>query len=371
MTRILHVAAVDFTAAKLLAPQLRWLKSRGYEVRIACRRTDEEYWHELADLDPIDIAFPRSLRPVRMFNAASALACHVETWAPDIVHLHTPAASLPIRAWRFRGWPKGTKIVYTVHGYLHTWPPRGVLERTVQLVEWLESRRTDALLFQSLEDLDQSVRRKYGGHLVLLGNGVEDAWFDISRPQKCDPLKLLFVGRLVREKGILELLEAVARVPGIQLDVAGSALSSDRDPVAAEIRELLERPALLGRVTMHGMLPQDELKRLTAQVHALCLPSYREGMPRSVIEALASGRPVVATDIRGCKELVTHEVNGYLVAVQSVEELALSLRALVDLAEEDYDRMSIAARASVDPSRRECTVFERLVETYERVLRDV
>lgn len=362
--RILHVAAVDFTVSKLLAPQLDALIAAGYDVRVACRQTDQAMWRELDRFRPIDIAFPRDIRPLKMIASSARLSREVRRWKPDVLHVHTPAASLPIRAMPHPGWAGRTRVVYTVHGYLHAWPPQGRKQSMVQRLEQWESRRTDTLLFQSAEDLEQSSRLGYRSNLILLGNGVEDMWFEVGKRPRTQVLQLLFVGRLVREKGILDILDALRVVPGVHLHVAGAALESDRDPVEDLIMRRLADPALASKVTMHGMLTRAELRRLYADVDALCLPSYREGVPRSVIEALATGRPVIATEIRGSRELVVDGENGYLVPAGDVIALADAVRRLADLDDARFVRMGASAASSVDPERRESAVFERLLAAY-------
>lgn len=366
-SRVLHVAAVDFTASKLLAPQLDELMARGYEIRVACKRTDASRWAELERFDPIDIPFPREVKPVKMLRAALLLSREVRRWNPDVLHLHTPAASLPIRALPHPTWSKHTAIVYTVHGYLHGWPPTGVKEQIAQKVEKWEARRTRTLLFQSAEDYEASQRLRYRSRLVLLGNGVEDSWFEIPSRNRCTTFNLFFVGRIVREKGILELLDAVEQVPGICLHLVGEALESDRDAVADEVAKRLSRPGLTGRVVRYGMVPRADLQKLFREADALCLPSYREGVPRSVIEAMAAGRPVIATEIRGCRELVTQGDTGYLVPAGEVAPLADAIARMAALDADALASMGARARLSVDPARRESAVFDRLVDAYDSI----
>lgn len=365
--RVLHVAAVDFTVAKLLAPQLDKLVTRGYDIRVACQRTNAADWAELERFSPIDVPFPRELRPLKMIRASALLSREVRGWKPDVLHLHTPAASLPIRALPHPSWPKNTATVYTVHGYLHQWPPLGTREKVVQKVEKWEARRTRALLFQSAEDYASSRRLGYRSKLVLLGNGVQDGWFDLPSRERGANFNLLFVGRLVREKGVLELLDAVERAPDVHLHLVGDALESDRHPVADQLAVRLAKRKLAGRVTCYGMVSRTDLQQIYARADALCLPSYREGVPRSVIEALAAGRPVIATEIRGCRELVTEGENGYLVPAHEVAPLADAITRMASLDAETLALMGQRARQSVDPGRRESTVFARLVDVYESV----
>ena len=361
--RILHVAAVDYTAVTLLTPQLRRLRELGYDVRLACRRTDDRHWDALREFDPVDIAFPRALRPAAMLGAARRLARTVADWEPDLVHLHSPAASLSVRALPYPWWPRATRVFYTVHGFLHTWPPKGFLERVVQRAEQWQSRRTHTLLFQSVEDLHQAQARGYSGHLVLLGNGVEDDWFEIpSRTRTA--AQLVFVGRLVREKGVVELAQAIAGRPDVHLHVVGEALPSDRNPVGAELDRIVREARAEDRVTRHGILTHDELAKLMEGMDVLCLPSHREGVPRSVIESMAAGRPAIVTDVRGCNELVEDGVNGWMVPPGDVRALTEVIGRVAALGPDDLGTFGTRARASVDPVRRETQVLDRLVAAY-------
>lgn len=367
--KVLHVSAVDFTASKLLRPQLVHLGEAGYDVRVTCGRTEQSHWDVLAPFEPVDLAFPRNLRPFDMLRASLRLRELVRSWRPDILHLHTPAASIPVRALPSWMWPKEMRVIYTVHGYLHQWPPAGARERLVQNVERWEARRCALTFFQSAEDFEAASRLGYRGRPTLLGNGVEDGWFELPPPARdaSRDLAVLFVGRLVREKGILDLLEALQDVPGVFLHVAGDALPSDRDSVATEVRSLAEGP-LQGRVKLHGMLTKQDLQQLYAEVDAMCLPSYREGVPRSVIEALAAARPVLASRIRGNRELVRHGQNGLLFEAGDRLSLCAALMELRDTPAGSFASMSRAARSSMDPDFREQQVFARLIAGYRLAL---
>ncbi|MFD2092767.1 glycosyltransferase [Blastococcus deserti] len=357
---------MDFTAAKLLAPQLDHLTAQGYDVHVACGRTSEAHWARLASFTAHDVAFPRSPSPGRMVAATRELVDLVRHVRPALVHLHTPAAALPVRLVPRSVWPINTRIAYTVHGFPHHWPPRGRREKMVQKLEQRLAKRTDLMLFQSAEDLAEASARAYGDPLVLLGNGVQDEWFGIPATERHEngPLRLVFVGRLVREKGILDLLEAIRDVEGVHLDLLGDALPSDRDGVADEVRRIAAELGP-GAVTVHGMVDSAGVRAALARAHGLCLPSYREGVPRSVIEALAAGRPVVVSDIRGSRELVEHGENGLLYPAGDVPRLRQAVLTLRDLPPQDFQRMAAAARRGADPARRETAVYDRLVQAYQ------
>ncbi len=365
---VIHVAAVEYTAVKLLLPQLRALARRGYDARLACAPDGSAFDARLAEFRPIPLTFPRSVRPVRMARATGDLARLMSRLRPEIVHLHTPAAALPARVLPRSLVPSGTRVVYTVHGFAHVWDDPGPRDRVLEAVERILAPRTDMLLFQALEDLNRARERGYRTRLRYLGNGVEPRWFTVPpKAGRSRPFELLHVGRLIREKGMLDLFDALAQVPDVRLTLAGSQLFTDRDGVEEELRERAGRGTLAGRVRFLGMVEKAELERAVAGADMLVLPSYREGVPRSLIEGFAAGTPAIATDVRGCRELVEDGVTGFLVPPHDPPALAGALRRAVQLSDDDYRALSRAAAALAAERYRESAVFDRLCAAYEEL----
>jgi ribosomal protein S18 acetylase RimI-like enzyme len=173
------------------------------------------------------------------------------------------------------------------------------------------------------------------------------------------------VGRLVAEKGYLDLFAAARRVradePGVRLLVVGGAdpEKSDRVPEAVIERER-------DVVTFAGW--REEVPDLLSLMDVFVLASHREGLPRSAIEAAAMGKPLVLTDIRGCREVVRQGVEGMLVPPGDPGRLAGAILALVrDPALRE--KMGAAARARAVEVFDERAVTDRLVAAYERLLR--
>ena len=118
-----------------------------------------------------------------------------------------------------------------------------------------------------------------------------------------------------------------------------------------------------------------DLSRLAAHVagviasDCVVLPSYREGTPRTLLEAAATGKPLIATDVPGCREVVEHDKNGFLCAVQNPTDLAQKILDFIDLSNEERIRMGQASRVKVEREFDENIVIQRYLETIEEILK--
>lgn len=377
--KVLQVAAVDTTIRFLLLPLIDGLQDDGYEVHIAC--SPGKHLEVLREgryrVHPIPIA--RRIRPFSNLRSLYRLFRLMRRERFTVVHVHTPvAAALGRVAAKLARVPV---IVYTAHGfYFHelTSP------RTRRVHVWAEKLLgrscTDALLTQSAEDrataIQESLVRE--DRVFWISNGVKLDSFAVSPPPGLRAeLGLLpenrvvgFIGRLVSEKGVEELLEAMAevveRVPKAALVIVGDTLTSDRDRRATErMRVALQRNHLETAVKLLGF--REDIPQLLAIMDLVVLPSHREGMPRTILEAMASGKPVVATNIRGCREEVIHGVTGLLTPVRDPRALAEAIVYILG-DEERASRMGEAGRRRARAEFSERAVVERQVEIYRQLL---
>ena len=177
----------------------------------------------------------------------------------------------------------------------------------------------DVLLFQSRDDLDK-YRDIFPNktNVYYIGNGVDLNKFRPSAKKtksNKQALQVLFVGRLTKEKGIFELFNAVERinlgskVPKVILSVCGDISADERNPAAGSLEELKKKYNNQA-IKFTGF--SSNVREHLRDTDIFILPSYREGMPRSLIEALAMGIPICATNIRGCSEIISNGVNGFL-----------------------------------------------------------
>lgn len=180
------------------------------------------------------------------------------------------------------------------------------------------------------------------------------------------PLRVLLPARLLWDKGLAEFVEAarILRAEGRRIEFM---LAGNPDPgnPAAVPEEIVREWARAGLLTWVGHV--DDMPALFATIDAVALPSYREGLPKGLIEAAACGLPLVTTDVPGCREVVTDEVDGLLVPVRDAKALARAIARL------DSDpllrrRLGAAARAKALARFDERIVIERTVAVYEELL---
>jgi glycosyltransferase involved in cell wall biosynthesis/ribosomal protein S18 acetylase RimI-like enzyme len=334
--RVAHIATIDLTHRVLLLGQLRRLRDEGYEVSAISAPGP---W--VPELEAEGIRFvpwrnaTRSVAPVADARAFGELLGILRRERFDIVHTHTPKAGIMGRvAARIAGVPI---VVNTVHG-LYATPDDGLLKRTVVLaLEGFAARFSDLELFQSEEDLAWARRRRVvpGGRGVLLGNGTELSRFD---PESVGPDRATAVreelgippgapvvgtvGRLVAEKGYRELFEAARRVRA-SFPEARFVAVGDTDPAKADAIS----PDGQDNVIVTGW--RSDVAELAAAMDVFVLASWREGVPRSAIEAAAMGKAMVLTDIRGCREVARDGREALLVPPRDAAALASAIERLL------------------------------------------
>jgi glycosyltransferase involved in cell wall biosynthesis len=180
-----------------------------------------------------------------------------------------------------------------------------------------------------------------------------------------------FMGPIIAEKGALELVDAFQEtlllVPDAYLLLAGDVINGDRDLRTKDvIRRKLEGKDLSSRIIFAGY--QEDISNFMQAIDLFTLPSHREGMPRSIIEAMASGKPVVATDIRGCREEVVHDGTGLIVPLRDSGALARALTRLLsdsDLAQ----RMGRQGRQRAEAMSDARDVLDREVQVYRKLIK--
>ena len=336
--RLVHVTTTDMSLDWLLRPQLEAFADFGYEVIGMSAPGPHVGPLRASGIEHVAIpALTRSMAPWRDLAALRQLTAAFRRLRPDIVHTHNPKPGLLGRiAARAAAVPV---VVNTVHGLYATSDDPLAKRAVVYGLERLAAGCSDAELLQNPEDLP--VMRRIGvphDRLTVIGNGVDLRRFDPARVDGGARTRLReslgiapstvvigLVGRLVWEKGYAEVFDAARRLD--DLDCVFVVVGPEEPDKAGAVGVEARRSAELAGVRFLGA--RDDVDELYTAFDLYALASHREGFPRSAMEASAMGLPVVATDIRGCRQVVDHGVTGCLVPSGSGEELAAALATLV------------------------------------------
>ena len=339
--KVCELCAVDFTLKHFLLPLIDAMRNEGWDVVSIC--SDGKTIPDLRrqGYRIITTSITRNLNVFSHLVSAWRLYRIFRRERIDILHVHTPIAALLGRvAGRLAGIPL---IVYTAHGfYFHDEMP--VWKRRAFV--WLEifgGLLTDLLFTQSQEDAEEAIAEKiaHAVNVITIGNGVDASRFTPRSPSERKVMRQLLgipgdakvvgiVGRMVREKGYPEFLQAAVTLAKQHTDayflLVGSRLSSDHSESIDD--DLLKAREVLGdRLITTGF--RNDTPDLIGVMDVFCLPSHREGMPRTIIEAMMMAKPVVATDIRGAREEVISGVTGLLIPTRSSTRLAEAIGELL------------------------------------------
>jgi glycosyltransferase involved in cell wall biosynthesis len=282
---------------------------------------------------------------------------------PDIVHHFTPKGVIyGSLAARWAG-VKRTVNTITGLGYVFSDEATGTLllrSITTRLYRMALSNTT--VLFQNAEDMQRlsAIQGVQGADFQLLaGSGINLTKFS-SQPEPPGPPVVMLAARLMMEKGVSYFVEA-ARILQQYGTPARFVLvgSPAQDAHAAVTEGVIRKWVESGLIEWWGW--RDDMERVYPQAHIVCLPTYYgEGVPRTLIEAAASGRPIVATDIAGCRKVVQDGVNGFLVPVRDSPMLAQAIQRLI----KDPDlRAQMGARGR-EIAQRDFTARQHIAEYF-------
>jgi glycosyltransferase involved in cell wall biosynthesis len=347
-------------------------------LRVTVATGPGERAHEIAALGVEHRTLPLAragLEPLRELVAVNELRRLMVELRPSLVHL---VAAKPIVygnvAARLAG---GPPVLNAVAGLGYLYLGEGLKRRALRAAYEQTFRRcvrnqpSARVLVQNADDAELLVRRRLARSdqlTCVVGAGVELERFPLTPEPPGGPRVVLCHTRMLWDKGIAELVAAAEhlRARGVRDVVVRLVGAPDpANPRAIPEREL-SRWVRAGLVEWLGR--REDIPAQLARCHIACLPSYREGAPLSLLEAAASGRPIVTTDVPGCREVVKHGDNGLLVPARDSLNLAAALERL--LADRD-ERVRMGQRGRERAEREFATdvVNARVIALYETMLR--
>ncbi len=323
-------------------PVMRRLERRGYRIVVVATPLPgfalDAFDHEGITFIPWSLQ-PAGLNPLVDVVHIRALWKTIRQWQPDLLFVHT--IKPVIYALPLAKWAGVRRRVCMIPGLGFAFIGGGGFRRKLVRLFARTSYRfalacADLVLLQNPDDRDTLYRERaipQGTPTALVnGSGVDMARFPVTPVPDGSPV-FLMVARLLRDKGVLEFVAAArmvkAAVPDARFVLVGGTDYNHASITKADVARWKDEDIV--EVRGHIANPVAEF----AACHVFVLPSYREGTPRTNLEAMAVGRAIVTTDTAGCRDTVTHGENGLLVPVGNADALA---EAMLELAR-DPDRV--------------------------------
>ncbi len=348
MPKILYFVPEDWAFVSHFRPMAEAAGACGLDVVIATRvhRHAEAIIGQGYRLVPLE-SRRGSLNPVALLKGISEMVRIVRAEEPTIVHCVSLPMSvlggLAVRAARRR-----QPIVLSLTGLGYVWVESGPVAATVRaivrrIIGYLLRRRGTVCVLENTEDPREFGLEPSDPRVVLVGGaGVDPQVFQCGPEPAAPPVKVAVLARMIKPKGIAEAVAAVQRARAlgvaVELHLYGAPDPSNRTSYAeADLRQWASDPG----IHWHGVT--DDVAGVYREHHVAMLLSEREGLPKCLVEAAAAGRPIVATDVPGCREIVRQGREGFLVPFGDIEAAA---QALMRLAGDRALRLRLGAAAN-------------------------
>ena len=350
--RVLVIGSLAESLVNFRGDLLRALAGAGHEVIAAAPAGPSWVDEALAKWRVRRVVLPlrrTGTNPIHDIGFLRALLQLMRAERPDAVLAYTVKPVVyGLLAARIAGVPRRVALI-TGLGFSFLEARSAAQSALQRAVRWLYRRAVrsaDVVLFQNPDD--EAVFRSYrllrpGQDVRLVaGSGVNLERY-AARSLLAGPRRFLMIARLLVDKGVREYLDAAARLHAARPHVSCELIGPAEDhPAAIPVRQI-EQAVQSGAIVYYGAVR--DVRPYLSAAHVYVLPSYWEGTPRTVLEAMAIGRPIITTDAPGCRETVVPGRNGVLVPVADSDALFREMLRFADLGDAELERMGAASRA--------------------------
>ena len=371
--KIIRTATIGMSLNIFCKGLLRELVDEGYDVvALSTQDKDLKELGEREGVKTIGVNMERHVSPWKDFISLVKLIKVLREEKPDMVHSMTPKAGLlcMMAAW----WTKVPLRVHTFTGLV--WPTsKGLLRQILILTDKLTCACATHIIPEGegvKHDLERCITKK-PMRVLGFGNvkGIDlNDWKRerAKQPHSDDSLTFVFVGRIVRDKGLNELVQAFVRLrdlyPNVKLILVGP-YEENLDPIMPQTKNLIDEC-----VAIESVGSQKEVKPFYEKSDVFVFPSYREGFPNVVIEAGAMDLPSIVTDINGSREIIEEGKNGLIVPPRDEEALYEAMKWMVEHPEERRE-LAENARSMVASRFEQGFVRQCLLAYYQKIFSEI
>ena len=310
----------------------------------------------------------KGLNPINDFIMKTRLSEIYREVNPDLILHYTVK---PVLYGSMAAEKLGIQFVNNITGLGTAFIKKNWVTWLVKLLYKYSQKKAGYILFQNRDD--QKFFQKENLILetvpqeVIPGTGIDTGHFEVKPYSKPNPVKFLLISRLIWDKGVGEFVEAARKIKSEFSDVCLQLLGfldvSNRTTIS---RQQMQNWVEQGIIEYLG--ETYDVRPYIADADCVILPSYREGLPRTLLEAAAMGRPIIATDVTGCREVVDHGVNGFLCKVKSVNDLTKKMKDMINLSTDERREMGLRGREKVEKEFDEKIIIKKIINRVESVL---
>jgi len=346
----------------------RSLKASGYEV-VFIAPFDEKYSELIKnEFEFYDINIdPKGINPISDFKTMLYLYKLYKTMRPDLVLNFTikPNIYSSIVAGVLR-----IKSISNITGLGTIFIKQSFITKIAKLLYKIALSFNSKVFFQNDDDKNLFIKHKLVDKEktdLLPGSGVDlNKFIPIQKDLKDTKVIFLLLARLLKDKGVLEYIDAIrilkAKYKMIEFQILGAIGVSNKTAITQD-----ELDDWINNKLIKYLGTSDNVQDVISKVDCVVLPSYREGTPRSLLEACAMGKPIIATDVVGCKEVVEDGLNGYLCEVKNSKDLADKMEIMFNLSKSERIMMGKAGRKKIVKEFDEKIVINKYLKAIKEI----
>lgn len=345
--KLFIVVNVDWFFLSHRLPIAKAAKKNGYDVTILTQNTGRFDEIKKEGLNVIDVPFKRSgVNILNELKVIYRLKKEFKKSNPEVIH--NVALKASIYGSIAGKWAKTGKVINAISGlgFVFSNEKAGLLKKVLmRMMNFAFKSSRVHFIFQNPDDyrlFQENGFASDSNSIIIKGSGIDLNEFEFCEPPQNDKLVIVLLARMLEDKGIREFKKASdflkpEYIIKIKWILVGPV---DKENPSTLTEEELHKMVIPDYFEWYGY--QEDVRGFYKRSDIVSLPSYREGLPKSLIEACAIGRPIVTTDAPGCKECVDDGINGYLVPVGDSKELANKIKLLVD---DEYLRIDFGKKS--------------------------
>lgn len=342
---------------------LRSLQAEGHEIHTVA--PNDDYTHFLTEAGSIHHAVKmdsRGANPIKDLALIFELYTIYKKIKPDVILHYTIKPNVyGSLAASFLKIP----VVNNVCGLGTVFLKKDLLSSVAMFLYRISFKFPKKVFFQNPDDLKLFLDKKLvPSHTVdlLPGSGIDLAKFKPVTFQRNQKFTFLLISRLITDKGILEYIDAVKKLKAEGLDARFQVLGAiDPEHKRGIKREVIQEWINSGTIEYLGTTK--DVRHFIELADCVVLPSYREGTPRTLLEAASSSKPIVATNVPGCNQVVEDKINGLLCNIEDSDDLAAKMRSMANYDNETLKTMGINGRRKMEAEYDESIVIDKYLHT--------